>query len=134
MVGARLEKYHDYFVSYQDIRNVFDEEDISKIYFDMSDLDNNVIGDIIAEVLGGVKEFHAAVLVSHLRSQECLLLQVLQKTVRRRKIKFRDKSTAFHITFVMTLFDRSVDLAQFRGSTNYPLYPTLPCLLGLDEE
>ena len=55
MVGARLEKYHDYFVSYQDIRNVFDEEDISKIYFDMSDLDNNVIGDIIAEVLGGVK-------------------------------------------------------------------------------
>ena len=58
-----MEKYHDYFVSYQDIRNVFDEEDISKIYFVMSDLDNNVIGDIIAEVLGGVKEFHAAVLV-----------------------------------------------------------------------
>ena len=45
------------------------------------------------------------------------------KTVRRRKRKSLDKSTAFHHTFVMKLFDRSVDLAQFRGSTNYPLYP-----------
>ena len=45
------------------------------------------------------------------------------KSVRRRKRKSQDKSTAFHHTFVMKLFDRSVDLAQFRGSTNYPLYP-----------
>jgi len=45
------------------------------------------------------------------------------KTVRRRKRKSLDKSTAFHHTFVMKLFDRSVDLAQFRGSANYPLYP-----------
>ena len=45
------------------------------------------------------------------------------KTVRRRKRKSLDKSTAFHHTFVMKLFDRSVDLAQFRGSSNYPLYP-----------
>ena len=98
-LGARLEKYHDSvvadsgeefenpveFVAYQDIKKVFDDEDISKksdlIIFVMSDLDKNVIGDIIAEVLGGVKEFHAAVLVfarerdyfdvlTYLRSQE----------------------------------------------------------------
>ena len=35
------------FISYQDIRKVFDEENISKIRFVMSDLDKNVIGDTI---------------------------------------------------------------------------------------
>jgi len=45
------------------------------------------------------------------------------KTIRRRKRKSQEKSNAFHHTFVMKLFDRSVDLAQFRGNTNYPLYP-----------
>ena len=42
---------------------------------------------------------------------------------RKRKRKCADPGTAFHHTFVMKLFDRSVDLAQFGGSPNYPLYP-----------
>lgn len=43
------------------------------------------------------------------------------KGVRRRKRHIPDKNSAFHHTFVMKLFDRSVDLAQFREGT--PLYP-----------
>jgi len=43
------------------------------------------------------------------------------KGVRRRKRHDPDKNSAFHHTFVMKLFDRSVDLAQFREGT--PLYP-----------
>merc|ERR1711963_453154 len=41
--------------------------------------------------------------------------------VRRRRKKAVPLNTAFHHTFVMKLFDRSVDLAQFPDST--PLYP-----------
>lgn len=40
---------------------------------------------------------------------------------RRRKDEEEEESRAFHHTFVMKLFDRSVDLAQFRPDT--PLYP-----------
>ena len=43
------------------------------------------------------------------------------KGYRRRKRRDVDKNSAFHHTFVMKLFDRSVDLAQFREGT--PLYP-----------
>jgi len=42
---------------------------------------------------------------------------------RKRKRKCASPGSAFHHTFVMKLFDRSVDLAQFGGSTHYPLYP-----------
>ena len=45
------------------------------------------------------------------------------KAVRKRKRKAEDPGRAFHHTFVMKLFDRSVDLAQFGGTSNYPLYP-----------
>lgn len=52
------------------------------------------------------------------------------KVVRKRKRKSLDNSNAFHHTFVMKLFDRSVDLAQFHdqseetgSNSNYPLYP-----------
>ena len=54
------------------------------------------------------------------------------KSARKRKRKSLDKATGYHHTFVMKLFDRSVDLAQFRprASTSdvcrdpsYPLYP-----------
>ena len=45
------------------------------------------------------------------------------KVVRKRKRKAEDPGRAFHHTFVMKLFDRSVDLAQFGGTSNYPLYP-----------
>merc|ERR1719411_761929 len=41
--------------------------------------------------------------------------------VRRRRKKAVPLNTAFHHTFVMKLFDRSVDLAQFPVQT--PLYP-----------
>ena len=44
----------------------------------MLDLDKNYVGDIVLEALGGVKEFHAAVLdfdiLNHLSSQECLFV------------------------------------------------------------
>ena len=53
------------------------------------------------------------------------------KSARKRKRKSLDKATGYHHTFVMKLFDRSVDLAQFQprassdGSldSSYPLYP-----------
>lgn len=45
-------------------------------------------------------------------------LQQSRKVRRRRQIQ---TDTAFHHTYVMKLFDRSVDLAQFREDT--PLYP-----------
>ncbi|XP_022195456.1 protein lin-37 homolog [Nilaparvata lugens] len=44
-----------------------------------------------------------------------------RQTVRRRKKKEVDVDQQFHHTFVMKLFDRSVDLAQFGDET--PLYP-----------
>lgn len=45
-------------------------------------------------------------------------LQQSRKVRRRRQVQ---TDTAFHHTYVMKLFDRSVDLAQFREDT--PLYP-----------
>ena len=56
------------------------------------------------------------------------------KSARKRKRKSLDKAAGYHHTFVMKLFDRSVDLAQFRPQTSsdaardsavssYPLYP-----------
>ncbi|RZF37803.1 hypothetical protein LSTR_LSTR007165 [Laodelphax striatellus] len=44
-----------------------------------------------------------------------------KQTVRRKKKKEVDVDQQFHHTFVMKLFDRSVDLAQFAEET--PLYP-----------
>jgi hypothetical protein len=43
------------------------------------------------------------------------------KGIRRKRRKEPEENTDFHHTFVMKLFDRSVDLAQFQ--TNTPLYP-----------
>jgi len=48
------------------------------------------------------------------------------KQIRRRKRKSEDKSDAFHHTFVMKLFDRSVDLAQFRAEAAAGLVPLYP--------
>ena len=50
------------------------------------------------------------------------------KSARKRKRKSLDKAAGYHHTFVMKLFDRSVDLAQFKTSSDvscpsYPLYP-----------
>ena len=46
------------------------------------------------------------------------------KSARKRKRKEEDKSSGYHHTFVMKLFDRSVDLAQFHDErSTYPLYP-----------
>ena len=47
------------------------------------------------------------------------------KSARKRKRKEQDKTPGYHHTFVMKLFDRSVDLAQFRdvSRSTYPLYP-----------
>ena len=42
---------------------------------------------------------------------------------RKRRRKSLEPGHAYHHTFVMKLFDRSVDLAQFGGSPSYPLYP-----------
>ncbi|XP_023333684.1 protein lin-37 homolog isoform X2 [Eurytemora carolleeae] len=43
------------------------------------------------------------------------------KGIRRKRRKEPEENTDFHHTFVMKLFDRSTDLAQF--PTNTPLYP-----------
>ena len=48
------------------------------------------------------------------------------KSARKRKRKSLEKTSDYHHTFVMKLFDRSVDLAQFRDKDTRdtcPLYP-----------
>uniref|UniRef100_A0A1B6BYJ7 Uncharacterized protein n=1 Tax=Clastoptera arizonana TaxID=38151 RepID=A0A1B6BYJ7_9HEMI len=50
-----------------------------------------------------------------------LIKKEVKVATRRRKRKDRDLDMDFHHTYVMKLYDRSVDLAQFSEST--PLYP-----------
>ena len=48
------------------------------------------------------------------------------KSARKRKRKSLDKTAGYHHTFVMKLFDRSVDLAQFCSSLPRPIRGQYP--------
>ena len=90
------------------------KEAIKKEDYDISDL-NSLLTPMKNLMASGLSPFSSPV-----------------KSARKRKRKSLDKATGYHHTFVMKLFDRSVDLAQFRprASTSdvcrdpsYPLYP-----------